>query len=92
MEVMGQNKILGEGWTLLDERGARMEEEGKRLTGEKEAGRWVHQAPMAVTAKTIADIHESFDRNSHGSALYLIREFSPKALAQHGPRYITFPK
>jgi len=38
MEVMGQNKILGDGWTLLDERDARMVEERRRIT-EKGAGR-----------------------------------------------------
>jgi len=36
MEVMGQNKILGEGWTLLDKRGARMKEERRRITGSEE--------------------------------------------------------
>lgn len=64
MEVMGQNKIVGKGWTLLAGEGGR---EGGGEEGE--ASGWMHQAPtMAVTAKTIADIHESSDRNTRGTA------------------------
>lgn len=52
MEVMGQNKILGEGWTLLAE------------VGNEEHGQMgASSATMAVIVKTIADIHESSDRN-----------------------------
>lgn len=53
MEVMGQNKILGEGWTLLAE------------VGDGGHGRMgASSAIMAVIVKTIADIHESSDRNT----------------------------
>jgi len=52
MEVMGQNKILGEGWTLLAE------------VGDEEHGQMgASSTTMAVIAKTIGDIHESSDRN-----------------------------
>lgn len=60
MEVMGQNKILGEGWTLLA---------GGARGGNGENGRTgASSFTMAVTAKTIADIHESSDRNIRGIA------------------------
>lgn len=57
MEVMGQNKILGKGWTLLAGGGR---ERGERMDASS--------FTMAVTAKTIADIHESSDRNTRGIA------------------------
>lgn len=64
MEVMGQNKILGEGWTLLA---------GGAGTG-RDGRMGASSSTMAVTAKTIADIHESPDREIVG--LFNDRVFS----------------
>lgn len=62
MEVMGQNKILGEGWTLL-------------AGGTGRRGRMgASSSTMAVTAKTMADIHESPDATSARSLVYLMVE------------------
>lgn len=60
MEVMGQNKILGKGWTLLAGGEGKEGERGERMDASS--------STMAVTAKTIADIHESSDRNTRGIA------------------------
>lgn len=60
MEVMGQNKILGEGWTLLAEVGE----------GGRHGWMGASSSTMAVIAKTIADIHESSDRNTAKSLLF----------------------